>query len=372
MRRRGTNRPEILRGSEDEDLIQAYRGDDIVYGLGGNDRLYGGHDDDQIHGDAGNDNLYGEEGRDRLYGGAHRDRLSGGSGSDVLDGGSGNDFMVGGTGDDRYVVDSDGDSIHEAFNEGFDTVYASITVDLARWSEVEHLTLTGAEPIAALGNAQHNTLVGNEGANLLNGRTGDDVMMGRQGDDRYYVDSQGDRPVELAGEGFDVVHAQASYVLLGVQDIEYLGAAIGSDTTPISLIGNAIDNTVVGNAGDNLIGGGGGNDTLHGLKGRDTFYFLGTPGPDTADRIADFVALDDTIRLAQVSFKSLQLGQLGTSAFKDLGLAGARVDADDRIFYDRRTGEISFDADGSGAMTAVQIATLDNRAILSAADFLVT
>ena len=62
------------------------------------------------------------------------------------------------------------------------------------------------------------------------------------------------------------------------------------------------------------------------------------------------------------------------AAFKDLGVTGAKVDADDRIIYDRGTGALSYDADGSGiAAKAVQFAVIDNhdKVALTHLDFLV-
>lgn len=41
------------------------------------------------------------------------------------------------------------------------------------------------------------------------------------------------------------------------------------------------------------------------------------------------------------------------------------------MIYDSRTGALSYDADGSGAGTAVRFATLENRAALTAGDILV-
>jgi Ca2+-binding RTX toxin-like protein len=72
--------------------------------------------------------------------------------------------------------------------------------------------------------------------------------------------------------------------------------------------------------------------------------------------------------LTHTVFNSLAQGPLPDSAFKDVGVAGATVDADDHIIYNSKTGALSYDADGSGPIQAVQFATLDNHAALAAHD----
>ena len=53
------------------------------------------------------------------------------------------------------------------------------------------------------------------------------------------------------------------------------------------------------------------------------------------------------------------------------GRTNATVDADDRILYDKATGALSYDADGSGAQAAVQFAVIDTKVALTGADFFV-
>jgi Ca2+-binding RTX toxin-like protein len=90
------------------------------------------------------------------------------------------------------------------------------------------------------------------------------------------------------------------------------------------------------------------------------------------DRITDFSAPADTIRLENAIFTALGAGELASDRFKDLGVAGAKLDATDRIVYDRTTGILSYDADGSGTKAAmVQFALIDTKAVLTAADFFV-
>jgi len=52
-------------------------------------------------------------------------------------------------------------------------------------------------------------------------------------------------------------------------------------------------------------------------------------------------------------------------------LGKAAIDADDRIVYDRSTGHLWFDKDGSGPAAAMEIARLKAGAALSYKDFLI-
>ncbi|KLK90335.1 hypothetical protein AA309_26070, partial [Microvirga vignae] len=66
------------------------------------------------------------------------------------------------------------------------------------------------------------------------------------------------------------------------------------------------------------------------------------------------------------SLFGLGAGTLATAAFR-LGVAAGT--ADQKILYDRGTGALWFDADGSGAGAAVKLATLGAGKALTAADF---
>jgi serralysin len=122
-----------------------------------------------LQGNGGNDTLNAGDGGDTLYGG---------DGNDALDGGTGADAMVGNAGDDAYYVDNVGDTVSEGSNVGgTDTVFASVSFNLAPTGFVENLTLTGADAINATGNNQANTLTGNSAANTLTGAGGADSFV---------------------------------------------------------------------------------------------------------------------------------------------------------------------------------------------------
>ena len=190
--------------------------------------------------------------------------LTGNSAVNVLDGGAGVDVMFGGAGDDTYIIDSFGETVIEAANEGTDTVQSSVGYSLS--ANVENLVLTGTNSIAGIGNGSNNTLTGNSAANVLDGGLGVDTMVGGAGDDTYVVDNIGDVVTEAANEGTDVVHAAISYTLGGnVENLVLDGSAAINGT------GNSLNNTVVGNSAANLLDGGAGSDTMIGGQGNDTY-----------------------------------------------------------------------------------------------------
>jgi Ca2+-binding RTX toxin-like protein len=78
---------------------------------------------------------------------------------------------------------------------------------------------------------------------------------------------------------------------------------------------------------------------------------------------------DDTIRLENAVFAEAGAsGRLGSNLFHR-GVAAH--DASDRIIYDRSTGYLYYDPDGTGAEVQVAFAKLKAGLSLTAADFLV-
>ncbi|NGN43476.1 hypothetical protein G6N74_20605 [Mesorhizobium sp. CGMCC 1.15528] len=335
--------------------------DDVLFGGNGGDTLNGYSGDDNLNGGAGNDILYGMEGHD------------------TLNGGSGNDRMQGGTGNDIYYVSAAGDQTIEAANEGTDTVRSYISWALG--ANIERLELLGTENLNANGNTLNNTIYGNAGNNTIDGGVGNDYMAGGAGNDRYVVSAVGDQVVELAGQGTDTVLAYVNLSLgANVERLEMRG------TANLSGNGNSLANTLVGNSGNNVLRGGDGNDTvsggagndtlvggngsdsLTGGAGADTFVFDARLGSTNIDRITDYVAADDTIRLDDSVFAGLSLGKLAASAFH---VGTSAHDASDRIIYNKTTGDLWFDKDGLGGAAAVKFATLTPGLALSAGEFFI-
>ena len=368
-------------------MVTGNTGNNALAGDVGNDTLFGGDGKDVLDGDTGNDAVYGGAGNDTLYGGED---------NDVLYGGTGKDLLVGGNGNDICYVDDVADSVSEANTDGTDQVVSSVSFTLG--ANVDNLTLTGSSGLKATGNDDANILIGNSGSNTLTGNkgadplfgadgkdtlsggedndtldggTGADRMVGGAGSDTYLVDDAGDVIVEASSVGeYDQVSASVNYTLaLNVEALTLTRSALtgtgnGSANTIIAtsganlLKGLAGNDTLQGGEGNDQLVGGTGNDVLTGGGGADSFVFDQRDGDD---RITDFTTGEDKIQLSSTLANSLG----GITALLDAGsfytAAGAvsGADAGDRLVYNSTTGALYYDADGSGKMGAVKIATLD-------------
>jgi Ca2+-binding RTX toxin-like protein len=335
--------------------------------------------DGVVNGSAVGETLYGHD--------LLNDQINGFDGDDTLIGLGGNDDMRGGAGRDTYVVDSAGDHVVELANGGIDLVLSSVSFMLA--TDVENLTLTGAGA-AGIGNALANVITGNAVANTLNGLAGADTMFGLVGNDTYVVDNLLDTVSEAGGAGIDTVLSSVSFSLAAS------GHVIGSferltltGAVAINGTGNALANIIIGNTAANVLNGGLANDTLSGGAGNDTLF--GGAGRDTLtggagsdffvfntalnastnrDVITDFNHVADTFKLENAIFTRLGAGVHALNAgFFHVGAKAA--DANDYIVYNRATGLLSYDNDGSGAHAPIAFAVLSNKPVLAANDFVV-
>ena len=296
-------------------------------------------------GTSGNDTLNGTDGEDTLEGLGGNDSLVGGLGADVFIGGEGNDTlngessafaetdphvetMDGGLGNDLYIVDNDADVLLDA--GGIDTVRAKET-SWTLGSGFENLVLDNEESEngrVGIGNELDNNMTVLWGGRL-EGRGGDDTLRGSSVGDAL-----------MGGDGNDL------------------------------LTGGTAD------SGFDRLDGGNGNDTLDGQgfgvltggAGADSFVF----GPDTSgEPITDFSSGSDTIRLDAATRPALGASgdfTAGDARFFSGAGATSGQDTSDRVIYNTTTGDLWYDADGSGSGTSVLIATLQGTPALVATD----
>jgi len=99
----GTEKNDMLRGTNISDVIDALDGNDTIYGLEGGDIICSGNGDDLIFGGLGDDKIQGGNGDDLINGGYGHDLIEGGNGDDQINGGYGYDVLYGGNG--RDVID---------------------------------------------------------------------------------------------------------------------------------------------------------------------------------------------------------------------------------------------------------------------------
>jgi serralysin len=307
-----------------------------------------------------------------LSGGDGNDTLQGGAGADRLDGGAGVDAAAGAGGNDLYMVDDRRDTVSEASADGgIDTVMSSVSYTLG--NHVEELILTGTASTNGAGNGLANRLSGNAAPNRLDGRGGADWMSGGGGNDTYVVDHVEDLVVEDSRTGgTDSVMSTVSYTLGShVENLLLTGSAktAGTGNTLSNMLtGNNAVNQLSGAGGNDRLYGKGGNDTLAGGSGKDAFYFdTALTGASNVDQILDFSSVDDTIFLHRGIFTGIAAdGALSASAFAQGTQA---IDADDRVLYDRTTGDLLYDPDGSGSAAAMLFAQVKAGLELTSADF---
>ncbi|MEA3028998.1 MAG: hypothetical protein QOG13_323 [Sphingomonadales bacterium] len=301
-------------------------------GTPGPDEYVSADGNDNLSGLGGNDTLYGAGGNDSIDGGAGQDQLYGGSGNDFIDGGADADTMYGGTGNDIFIVDHPADQIVEYPGEGRDVVYARSSYTLGAGVSVEILSALDQAATTAMelvGNALDQEIYGNAGANFLQGGGGTDYLFGYAGDDVYLVAGAGDHVFESGGGGRDVVYALANYTLEAGQEIEVLSAASQAATTPLELIGNALNQEIYGNAGANFLQGGGGTDYLFGLGGNDTYLVSGAnervfEGAGGGARDVVYAQASFTLEAGQEIEVLSAANQAGTGALTLIGNSGGQ------------------------------------------------
>lgn len=306
--------------------------------------------DNIVIGNDGINVLNGGKGNDTLKGGAGNDTLEGGDGDDILDGGGGTDSLTGGKGNDSYSVDlvesgsiiGLGDAVTELAGEGIDTLILYNDRNISGTANIILLENSNSAPgpsetnkikylenidasnttlnLNLQGNAEANLLIGNASSNTLKGGGGNDTLKG--------------------GDGADI-----------------LEGGVGIDT----LNGGNDNDTLNGGADNDTLTGGDGNDLLTGGLGLDTFVFDVSPSKQNQDHIVDFnLGEGDRINLKQSLFSGAgKTGKLSATEFSSSNTPSTA--SIQHLLYDKDSGELWYNSDGSGSAALVLIATLDNH-----------
>jgi Ca2+-binding RTX toxin-like protein len=147
----------------------------------------------------------------------------------------------------------------------------------------------------------------------------------------------------------------------------------GGNDTVEGVAGSA--NELFGDAGNDRLVARGINDYLTGGAGTDAFVFARTPGDDPNDfdrtTVFDFASGADKIVLdGNFHSGSGPSGNFTAGDERFFAAAGATSghDATDRVVFNTSTGELFYDADGSGAGQAQLIAQLQSGATVVATD----
>jgi serralysin len=343
--------------------------------VNGVENVHGSNFADRITGDANANWLYGDAGVDTLNGGAGNDTLTGGetaaadifafshfgaanadivdqliSGSDkiALDAsaftaiGASGDFAAG---DARFISGAGVNSGQDATDR---VAYNTSTGEL--WYDADGSGSGAAQLIATFspGSALAATdiqVFGSPppptGGQTINGTAGNDTLAG--------------------GTGNDTINGVAGNDLL-----QGLG---GND----SIVGATGWDTLQGGEGDDRLYAGGWSDTMTGGAGADSFVWAET-GANNRDTVTDFASGTDEVLLENGALTAL--GAAGAWAAGDArfwAAAGATSghDGDDRLIYNTTTGNLYYDADGSGAGAAQVVATFTGAPGIVATDITV-
>jgi serralysin len=394
------------------------------------ENVVGGSGHDVITGNITDNVLSGNLGDDTLQGGAGDDILNGGRGDDVIDGGTGvnvavvsgsrSNFIVavntdksftlvdqraGGDGTDvvknvAHIVFTDG-----AFTLNADTGPASLELSHASVSEDAAInTVVGT----LLGDGIVYSLMSNPGGNFR--LEGSQIVLDKGLDyeqtpahsitvasttasgmsliktfmisvtDVYeppVLPPPPDVPVTpIENPQIPVEPVITNKILYGSPGRDLLVGGAGNDL----LYGYNNNDTMIGDPGDDTLIGGSGNDRLTGGPGRDIFVFdakLGTAKTDRKvnfDTLTDFNVSDDTIWLDNKYFTKLGNGSQTkpTKLNKKFFVVGDKAkDLNDYVIYNKKTGILSYDRDGSRSAEAIEIAKLAKNLKLAYSDFFV-
>jgi Ca2+-binding RTX toxin-like protein len=300
-----------LSGTEAADEIGGSFGDDTILGLGGNDTLYGGGGNDSVLGGAGDDVINS--------GGGAAGYFDGGDGNDSIGLNNGNDTVLGGAGDDSM--------------------------------EISFLAVGGSSDY---------------GTKVIDGGAGVDTLSFSETRSAVVVNLE---TGTLTGGGSNAAGSAGSASLTSIENFDVSNSGRDNQIT-----GSSVANILHGGSGADTIDGLAGNDTLTGGAGADTFQFSVAPGAANADLISDFVSGSDTVLLESAAFSNAgTAGRFVAGDVRFYAAAGATAghDADDRVVYDTSTGNLWYDADGSGAGASQLIGTLQGAPSLTATDIAV-
>ena len=346
--------------------------------------------------------LTGNSGNNALSAFAGNDTLIGGTGVDTLTGGFGNDVF-------RFAAGHSGTAAN-ARDLITDFVRSQDKIDFSSYTTPLTLLAAGTAAFTALNQvmvttANGQTLVsvnstGNNNADMTIALTGthaltvDDFVNvirpgavtppnGPNGPNTPTDPSLVTTPQNLGSStstvALTLVGGTANDTLTGGTRADALNGNDGNDT----LAGNGGNDALFGGAGNDSLNGGAGNDTLSGGAGADTLtggagadrYVFDSALDGTVDSITDFAVNQngEVIALSRAVFTALgNLAPGSTLAAANFVAGTAAAQIDDFIIYNRATGQIFYDADGSNlTINQVLFATVTPLSNLNRTDFVV-
>ena len=377
----GTNYDDYILGSNGNDTLST--------GSGGNDTIDGGSGEDLLtsyYGNstegitttinatansvvvtAGNNSLnYKNIERLDIFGTAYNDNILGSNGNDTLSGGiSGNDTIDGGTGDDLLIgyYNNSTKGITSTINANTNSGVITAGSNSVNYKNIKRLDISGTVyDDYILGSNGNDTLSGGgSGNDTIDGGNGNDTIFntllgGVEGDKG---NSSGNNRID-GGNGDDLLivnYMNAREGIISTINPTTNSGSITAGTSSISyknieqlyITGTDYDDNIVGsNGNDTLVGSFStsyANDTLTGGNGSDTFI-LNTLYSGGVDHLYDFDLTNDIIEVSIDSNGEPSPRPLLASQFT-LGISATT--SDQLFIYNKSTGALFFDGDGSGS-----------------------
>ena len=239
----------------------------------------------------------------------------------------------------------------------------SYTLDAGNIEQSVNGTFTGgAASYVVTAGAGNDTITGGSGTNIILAGAGNDTITSGTGDD-----------IIIGGAGNDTITAGA-----------------GNDT----IMGGADDDTITAGAGNDIITSGGGADTVTPGTGLDTIVYTDVAN-EARDIITNFTTIADGAAFGAgtdaLQFSGADLASVAGFVAYSAGGVSLDIDGDAAgsvlvafvsgagtqsataaqaaFLFNETTGDLSFDADGTGDGAAIVIATLTGVTDLATADF---
>jgi Ca2+-binding RTX toxin-like protein len=245
------------------------------------------------------------------------------------------------------------------------------------------LTLGNLSYTLAAGNVEQSvngTFTGGAASYIVTADAGNDTITGGSGTN-----------IILAGAGNDTITSgTGDDIIMGGAGNDTITAGAGNDT----IMGGADDDTITAGAGNDIITSGGGADTVTPGTGLDTIVYTDVAN-EARDIITNFTTIADGAAFGagtdKLQFSAADLASVagfvaysagGVSLDIDGDAAGSvlvafvsgtgaqsATAAEAAFLFNQTTGDLSFDADGTGDGAAIVIATLTGVVDLATADF---
>ncbi|RQW43901.1 hypothetical protein EH199_10455 [Novosphingobium sp. LASN5T] len=276
------------------------------------------------------------------------------------------------------VIQADGSTVTQFYNAADALVRAEKTIVQSDGVVTQHFdanfVLTGADKVmAGLGVTQHfdaafnlvgadKTIVQSDGSTITQHYDGAFKLLSWD-------------MVKVANSAVTTYAYSANGVLTGIH-VDRIDPGNIVKTIDLDAKWNALSAKLTGTAGNDVLTGatyatefhgGSGSDTIRCGSGVDTIYFDTAIGHGDVDTIRSFKSGTDKLVLDSGIFSAL--GHGGALAEGAFVIGKQAMTPDQHLLYDKASGDLYYDADGSGAQAAVLFAHFENTATLAAHDF---